>query len=158
MSRFVVVERDAARRDSLRFVLNQAGYEVTLIESLRAAASQLENADLLIIGDADLSLLNQLSQADPPSLIPVLALINPGNFVGILQCLRGGVAKIVSRQRSSNEILEQIRLLLISFRSDSTARNFYGCSGLYCATIHRAAAVTSASWFGVQSSRCVPVI
>ena len=122
MSRFVVVERDAARRDSLRFVLNQAGYEVTLIESLRAAASQLENADLLIIGDADLSLLNQLSQADPPSLIPVLALINPGNFVGILQCLRGGVAKIVSRQRSSNEILEQIRLLLGSFRSDSTAR------------------------------------
>ena len=122
MSRFVVVERDAARRDSLRFVLNQAGYEVTLIESLRAAASQLENADLLIIGDADLPLLNQLSQADPPSLIPVLALINPGNFVGILQCLRGGVAKIVSRQRPSNEILEQIRLLLGSFRSDSTAR------------------------------------
>ena len=48
MSRFVVVERDAARRDSLRFVLNQAGYEVTLIESHRAVSSQLEHADLLV--------------------------------------------------------------------------------------------------------------
>ena len=122
MSRFVVVERDAARRDSLRFVLNQAGHEVTLIESHRAVASQLEHADLLIIGDADLPLLNQLSQANPPLAIPVLALINPGNFAGILQCLKWGVAEIVSRQRPSHEILEQIRLLLVSSHSDLSAR------------------------------------
>ena len=62
MSRLVVVERDAGRRDSLQFVLNRAGYEVASPHP-EETLDQLPNADLLIIGDADLKLLSGLPRA-----------------------------------------------------------------------------------------------
>ena len=111
MSRLLVVERDAARRDSLQFVLSQAGFDVCILE-WHEVSSRSENSDLIIVGDADLGLLDSLPRTEAGFSVRVLALINPGNCEGILKCLKQGVAGIVSRQRASDEILSRIRSLL----------------------------------------------
>ena len=94
MPRLLVVERDAARRDALQFVLTQAGYEVSIIERHEAVTSQLMNVELLIVGDSDLDLLGDLPQQNGRLSVSVLALINPGNCEGILSCLAVGVAGV----------------------------------------------------------------
>ena len=111
MSRLLVVERDAARRDAIRFVMSQAGYDITVAnpsEALRVAAGY----DLLIIGDSDLGLLDELPRRDDRLAFPVLVLINPGNCAGILRCLSMGVAGVFSRQRTSEEIVAKVRSML----------------------------------------------
>ena len=113
MPRLLVVERDAARRDSLQFILNQAGYDFSIFGH-DEAVSEAASADLLIIGDADLSVIDELPRSETGLAIPVMALINPGNCAGILRCLRAGVAGVFSRQRTSDEILAKIRSLLPS--------------------------------------------
>lgn len=111
MFRLLVVERDSARRDSLHFVLSQAGYHVSLMGA-NEATNHLLDIDLLIIGDSDLSLLDKLPCKNARLTIPVLALVNPGNSSGILKCLRFGVAGVFSRQRTSEEILAKIKAIL----------------------------------------------
>ena len=111
MSRLLVVERDAARRNSLRFVLSQAGYDVSFMGAHEAVA-QADAVDLVIVGDADLGLLEKLRGADSRLTVRVLALVNPGNSSGILKCLKAGVAGYLSRQRTSEEIVAKIRVLL----------------------------------------------
>jgi two-component system, sensor histidine kinase and response regulator len=112
MPRLLVVERDAARRDSLQVILTQAGYEV-LISGNHEAVLQSASADLLIIGEADLGVIDNLPRSATAGLgVPVLALINPGNCEGILRCLHAGVAGVFSRQRTSDEILQKIGSLI----------------------------------------------
>ena len=111
MPRLMVVERDAARRDSLQIILIQAGYDVSIFGN-HDAVSELASADLLIIGDADLDVIDELPRSETGLAIPVMALINPGNCAGILRCLRAGVACVFSRQRTSDEVLAKIHSLL----------------------------------------------
>ena len=111
MPRLLVVERDAARRDSLQFILTQAGYDVSIF-GYQDAALQSATSDLLIIGDADLGVIDELPRSQAGLAVPVMALINPGNCAGILRCLRAGVAGVFSRQRTSDEILAKIRSLI----------------------------------------------
>ena len=112
MPRLLVVERDAARRDALQFVLTQAGYEVSIIERHEAVTSQLMNVELLIVGDSDLDLLGDLPQQNGRLSVSVLALINPGNCEGILSCLAVGVAGVFSRQRTSDDIVAKVHSLI----------------------------------------------
>ena len=119
MSRLMVVERDAGRRDSLQFVLNRAGYEVSSPPP-EEALSQLPNVDLLIIGDADLKLLSDLPRTKSKLAFPVLVWIDPGNCAGILACLQAGVAGMISRLRSPDEVLNKIRSLLGETHSSRT--------------------------------------
>ena len=113
MSRLLVVERDTARRDSLHFVLSQAGFDVSFMGAHEAAA-QAQQTDLVIIGDADLSLLEKLPRHESRLSVPVFALVNPGNSSGILKCLKVGVAGVFSRHRTSEEIVAKIRAILNS--------------------------------------------
>ena len=111
MPRLLVVERDTARRDSLIFVLSQAGFDVRHVthgEAVELSAG----CDLLIIGDGDISLLEQIPRRDGKLAVPILALINPGNCDGILACLAAGAAGVFSRQRSGVEIVEKVRTLV----------------------------------------------
>ncbi len=115
MPRLLVVERDVARRDSLQFILTQAGFDVSFLEHPDAVL-QSKTADLLIIGDTDLGVIDDLPRSEVGLAVPVMALINPGNCEGILRCLRAGVAGVFSRLRSSEEILAKIRSLLDTAR------------------------------------------
>ena len=111
MPRLLVVEQDAARRDALRYVLSAAGYEVTVSRHDDALA-QAANADLLIVGDSDLALLDELPQKNERYVVPILVLINPGNCVGILRCLAANVDQVYSRQRTSEEIVSKVSSML----------------------------------------------
>lgn len=111
MPRLLVVERDTARRDSLIYVLSQAGFDVHSASS-DEAIEFASGRELFIVGDSDLSLLKELPRQDGKLAIPILALINPGNRDGILECLAAGVAGVLSRQRSSFEIVEKVRSLV----------------------------------------------
>lgn len=110
MSRLLVVERDAARRDSIRFIMSNAGYEVTTASQAEAMSID-KRFDLLIVGDLDLGLLDELPRKGGKLAVPVLVLINPGNCAGILRCLSVGVAGIFSRQRTNEEIILKVRSL-----------------------------------------------
>ena len=111
MPRLLVVERDAARCDSLQVILARAGYDVSIVGH-HESVLQTGTADLLIVGDEDLDVIGELPQSAVGQAVRVLALINPGNCAGILRCLKAGVAGVFSRQRTSEEILTKIRLLL----------------------------------------------
>ena len=111
MPRLLVVERDTVRRDALVFVLSQAGYDVVLARSA-GEVEQASGADLAIIGNADLKLLDELPRTDNKLVVRVLALVDPGNCAGILNCLRVGVAGVFSRQRTNDDILVKIRSLI----------------------------------------------
>jgi len=111
MPRLLLVERDPARRDALQFVLSQAEYEVVLLDE-HQALEQATPETLLIIGDADVHLLDRLPRTEGRLSIPVLVLINPGNCAGILNCLDAGVAGVISHHRTNDEIVGKIRTLL----------------------------------------------
>ena len=115
MPRLMLVERDAARRDALLFILSEAGIDAIQSTDHAAAISRLsaDEIDLLLVGDADLRLLDDLPRLEDATLaVPVLALIDPVNAAGILGSLSAGVRGIVSRDRPANEIVAQIRSLL----------------------------------------------
>jgi PAS domain S-box-containing protein len=112
-----VVERDAAHRDALHFVLTQAGYDVVIVNP-QNVPGDFSSIRLWIVGDADISLLNDFPRTDGRLSIPVLALINPGNCQGILACLAAGVAGVFSRQRTSDEIVSKVRLMTMENHKD----------------------------------------
>ena len=125
MPRLLVVERDTARRDALLFLLSQAGYDVVLARSA-GEVEQASGADLTIIGHADLKLLEELPRTDNKLAVRLLALVDPGDCAGILNCLRAGVAGVFSRQRTNDDILAKIRSLIesaisIELRSQGSA-------------------------------------
>ncbi|WP_397568847.1 response regulator [Schlesneria sp. T3-172] len=119
MPRLIVVERDSGRRDSLQFVLNRAGYEVLAVPA-EEAPSRWKEADLLIIGDSDLQILNSLPRTDSKPVRPVLALIDPGNCESILACLHARVAGMISRLRTPDEILAEVRRFTNPLKSSAT--------------------------------------
>src|SRR3954468_4700783 len=92
MPRLVVVERDVARRETLRLVLSQAGYEVS--DGGNGQATSPASIDLLIVGNSDLALLDELPRSDGALSVPVLSLIDPGNCDAILKCLAAGVMAV----------------------------------------------------------------
>lgn len=121
MFRLLVVERDSARRDALKFVLSQAGFDVSFMGA-NEAINHLHATDLLIIGDSDLFVLEKLPYVNSRLSIPVLVLVNPGNSSGILKCLRCGVAGVFSRQRTNEEILAKIKSIVNSFAGSQSGR------------------------------------
>lgn len=124
MPRLVLVERDAARRDGLMFLLGEAGIDTTP-STVHADILKLIHAggvELLLLSDTDLQLLDDLPRRDDAALaVPVLALIDPVNATGILGCLSAGVAGIISRIRPANEIISKIRSMLSG--ADTSASN-----------------------------------
>ena len=113
MPRLLVVERDAARRDALVFVLTEAGLRakaVTHAEVARELATG--RVDLLVMGDGDLRMLDDLFRRDGSLTVPVLTLVDPGNISGILGSLSAGVAGVISRDRSSDEIVAKVKSLI----------------------------------------------
>ncbi|MBS0206560.1 MAG: response regulator [Planctomycetes bacterium] len=124
MPRLLLVERDAARRDALMFILDEAGIDTIPCTNHAEVRRQLQTGglDLLVLGDSDLQLLDDLPrQADAALAVPVLTLIDPVNATGILGCLTAGVSGIVSRIRPAGEIVEKIRAMLAG--TDSGAFN-----------------------------------
>ncbi len=115
MPRLLLVERDAARRDALSFILGEAGIDV-IQSGDHADAVRLLAAgaiDLLLVGDGDLRLLDDLPRREDSTLpVPALALIDPGNAAGILGSLSAGVRGIVSRDRPADEIVARIKSML----------------------------------------------
>ncbi len=111
MPRLLVVERDAVRRDALRFVLSGAGYEAAVVEP-HEVCQPIGDADLLILGDAELGLLDDLPRVNGRLSLPVLVLVNPGNSAGILRSLAAGVAGVFSCHRSGDEIVAKIQSLI----------------------------------------------
>jgi len=115
MPRLVLVEQDAARRDALQFILSESGLQSIACTDHVLALSQVAagDVDLLLVGDCNLKLLDDLPRQEDGTLaVPVLTLINPGNAAGILGSLTSGVRGIVSRDRPTNEILGKVKLLL----------------------------------------------
>lgn len=115
MPRLLVVEQDAARRDGLKFILGEAGIDSISCPDHGAALSLLarESFDLLLIGDADLRLLDDLPrQPNGSYAVPVLVLIDPVNAAGILGSLSAGASGVFSRERQAHEIIGRIKSLL----------------------------------------------
>jgi len=115
MPRLLLVEQDAARRDSLIFILAEAGIDAIPVSDHAEVIRQLAAVefDLLLIGDGDLRLLDDLPRHDDATLaVPVLTLVDPVNAAGILGSLSAGVRGFVSRDRPVNEIVSKIKLLL----------------------------------------------
>lgn len=115
MPRLLLVERDAARRDALLFILGEAGIEATACTDHAEVGALLAQGefDLLLVGNGDLRLLDELPRRDDGTLtIPVLALIDPVNAVGILGSLSAGVRGMVSRNRPAYEIVAKIKSVL----------------------------------------------
>ena len=73
MSRMLVVERDAARRDGLVSALTDAGFRAKAV-SLAEVAGQLAShrVELLLVGDGDLRLLDDLPRNGDEFTVPVL--------------------------------------------------------------------------------------
>ena len=123
MPRLLVVERDAARRDALVFVLTEAGFRAKAaahVEVARELASG--KVELLVLGDSDLRMLDDLPRRDGSLAIPVLTVVDPGNISGILGSLSAGVAGVISRDRSPDEIVAKVKLLVrATDQTDSSA-------------------------------------
>ncbi|MEI8380211.1 MAG: response regulator [Planctomycetota bacterium] len=117
MPGLLLVERDAARRDALLFVLDEAGIPASSctdhLQVINIAATT--TVPLVLVGDDDLSLLDELPRRPDGNLsIPVIVLVNPVNAAGILGSLSVGVRAIVSRDRPASEIVSRIQSLLTS--------------------------------------------
>lgn len=115
MPRLLLVERDAARRDALLFILGEAGIDAFSTMDHGEAVRQASGGDidLLLVGDRDLRLLDDLPRREEGRLlVPVLTLIDPGNAAGILGSLSAGTSGVISRDRPTNEIVTRIKLLL----------------------------------------------
>ena len=113
MSRLLVVERDAARRDALVLVLKTAGYRPKAVAHVEVARELATGkVELLLMGDGDLRMLDDLPRRDGLLTIPVLTLVDPGNISGILGSLSSGVAGVISRDRSPEEIVAKVKSLL----------------------------------------------
>ena len=113
MPRLLVVERDAARRDALVFVLTGAGFRAKAVSHAEVARELATGRiDLLVMGDADLRMLDDLPRRDELLAVPVLTLVDPGNISGILGSLSAGVAGVISRDRSPEEIVAKVKSLV----------------------------------------------
>ena len=97
MSRMLVVERDTARRDGLVSALTDAGFRPKAV-SLAEVAGQLAShrVELLLVGDGDLRLLDDLPRNGDEFTVPVLTLIDLGNVSGILASLSAGRLLLLS--------------------------------------------------------------
>ncbi|RLS47095.1 MAG: PAS domain S-box protein, partial [Planctomycetota bacterium] len=115
MSRMLVVERDAARRDGLVSALTNAGFRAKAV-SLAEVAGQLAShrVELLLVGDGDLRLLDDLPRNGDEFTVPVLTLIDLGNVSGILASLSAGASGFLSRDSSSEQIVAKVKSLLRS--------------------------------------------
>lgn len=122
MPRVLVVERDAARRDSLHFVLSQSGYEVAFVSRPEFAQQRINSIDLLIVGNDDLDVLDDLLRSDSQRMMPVLALMDAGNFPGIMKCLSARVTRILSSQREQKDVLNSVRSLIDEASSGAAVR------------------------------------
>ena len=113
MPRLLVVERDAARRDALVFVLTEAGLRSKAVAHFEVAQQlATHQIELLVMGDGDLRMLDDLPRRDGVLAIPVLTLVDPGNISGILGSLSAGVAGVMSRDRSPDEIVAKVKSII----------------------------------------------
>jgi len=121
MPRLLVVERDAARRDALVFVLTEAGFRAKAVPHVEVARELASGRiELLLMGDGDLRMLDDLPRRDGSFTVPVLTLVDPGNISGILGSLSAGVAGVMSRDRSPEEIVAKVKSLVqATDRTDS---------------------------------------
>ncbi len=113
MSRMLVVERDAARREGLVSALAEAGFRAKGV-SLAEVAGQLAShrVELLLVGDGDLRLLDDLPRNGDEFTVPVLTLVDLGNVSGILASLSAGASGFLSRDSSPDQIVAKVRSLL----------------------------------------------
>ena len=110
MPRLLVVERDAARCDALVFVLTKAGFRAKAVAHVEVARELATGSvELLVLGDGDLRMLDDLPRRDGSLAVPVLTVVDPGNISGILGSLSAGVAGIISRDRSPGEIVAKVK-------------------------------------------------
>ncbi len=117
MPGLLLVERDAARRDALLFVLDEAGIPASACTDHPQAIEIIATTSipLVLVGDDDLSLLDELPRRPDGMLsVPVIVLVNPVNAAGILGSISVGARAIVSRDRPASEIVSRIRSLLTS--------------------------------------------
>ncbi|MDB5344975.1 MAG: hybrid sensor histidine kinase/response regulator [Schlesneria sp.] len=115
MPRLLLVEHDAARRDALQFILAEARIDVIASTDHAEVLQRLsaQDIDVLLLGDDNLRLLDDLPRQDDGSLtVAVLTLIDPVNAAGILASLSTGVRGIISRDRPASEIIAKIKSLL----------------------------------------------
>ncbi len=117
MPGLLLVERDAARRDALLFVLDEAGIPASSCtdhpEVIKIVTTT--TVPLVLVGDDDLALLDELPRRpDGMISVPVFVLVNPVNAAGILGSISVGARAIVSRDRPASEIVSRIRGLLTS--------------------------------------------
>ena len=123
MPRLLVVERDAARRDALVFVLTEAGFRAKAVPHVEVARELATGkVELLLMGDGDLRMLDDLPLRDGSFTVPVLTLVDPGNISDILGSLSAGVAGVISRDRLPAEIVAKVKSLIrAAGQSDSSA-------------------------------------
>ncbi|MBM4074456.1 MAG: response regulator transcription factor, partial [Planctomycetes bacterium] len=114
MYELLLVEKDAARRDSLVYFLSEAGFRIKALKG----ADELESTrnghfDLWIVSDSELALISREGSQIPDgqkesTSTPVLALVNPGDCSAILRTLAAGAVGVISRNRSPEEIVAKV--------------------------------------------------
>ena len=113
MPRLLVVECNVSRRDALVFVLNKSGFRAKAVAHSEVVHElEAHQIELLVMGDGDLRLLDDLSRQDGVLTVPVLTLVDPGNIAGILGSLSAGVAGVMSRDRTPDEIVAKVKSLV----------------------------------------------
>ncbi len=113
MSRLLVVERDAARRDALVDALTQGGFRAKGIAHSEVVGELAAHTiELVVVGDGDLRILDDLPRHGETLAVPVLTLVDLGNESGVLASLSAGVRGFLSRNRSPEEILEKVKSLV----------------------------------------------
>ncbi len=113
MSRLLVLESDSTRREALVTVLTQGGVRAKGVSHFEIAGELATHSiELLLVGDRDLRILDDLPRCGESLAVPVLTLVDFGQVSGLLASLSAGVSGFVSRDRSPDEILAKVKSLV----------------------------------------------
>lgn len=117
MSHVVVVEDESTVRDVLRFHLERAGFEVTVLPSTQGAEEALATADLLVLdwmlaGESGLSLLRRLRENSEFRRLPVLMLTARAAEAERVEGLETGADDYLTKPFGSAELVARVRALL----------------------------------------------
>ena len=100
--RILVVDDEAAIRDTLRMVLEYEGYEVATVGDGRAALAELDGApaaavllDIKMAGMDGLETLDRIVAREAPP--PVLMISGHGDIATAVECTRRGAADFLEK-------------------------------------------------------------
>lgn len=117
MNHVVVIEDEKTVRDILRFHLERAGFQVTVLASTQDAEQHLEAADLLVLDwmlpkESGLSLLRRLREQAAFKRLPVLMLTARAAEAERVEGLEAGADDYLVKPFGAAELVARVRALL----------------------------------------------